>query len=302
MRVLISGSSGMVGSALAVALSQGGHLAHRLVRPVHRSAFPDPGDVNWDPLTGKFDAAAAEGAGAVVHLAGASIAEGRWTEGRKQILRSSRVDATRHLVAGLAKLSRKPRVLVAASAIGYYGSRGDEVLTEQSAPGDDFLGKLCRQWEAESARAEEHGIRTVVLRFGVILSPAGGALARMLLPFKLGAGGRLGSGKQWMAWLTLAEAIGMIRHALDNADLRGAVNAVAPDPVRNADFTKALGRALHRPTLFPAPSFALRFMLGEMADALLLSSQRVIPGRLQAAGYRFQHPRLDAALQAVLQR
>jgi hypothetical protein len=241
-----------------------------------------------------------EGVDGIVHLAGASIAEGRWTESRKEVLRASRVDATRHLVNGLLQLARPPKVLVTASAVGYYGDRGDEQLTEACAPGSDFLAQLARDWEAEALRAGEKGIRTVLLRFGVILSARGGALPRMLLPFKLGVGGKLGSGMQWMSWLTLAEAVGFARHALENAGLTGAVNAVAPSPVRNSEFTKVIGKVLWRPTMFPAPAFALKLALGEMAEALLLSSQRVIPARLQEQGYRFQHPTLEAALRAVL--
>ncbi|MBI3405944.1 MAG: TIGR01777 family protein [Acidobacteria bacterium] len=300
MRVLISGSSGLVGTALMEALTKAGHSAHRLVRPVHRTNFPDPGDVSWDSVSGTIDKAAAEGSDAVVHLAGASIAAGRWSEARKHELRSSRVDATRSLVSCFEKVSRKPGVLISASAIGFYGSRGEEGLTEQSAPGADFLGILCRQWEGEAARAEELGIRTVMLRFGIILSPNGGALAKMLTPFKLGLGGRLGSGKQWMSWLTLPEVVSMIRFAIDTHGLSGPVNAVSPNPARNSDFTKALAAAVHRPAIFPAPPFALRLALGEMADALLLSSQRVLPTRLQSSGYRFLHPELSAAFRAVL--
>ncbi|MBI1750821.1 MAG: TIGR01777 family protein [Acidobacteria bacterium] len=299
MRVLISGASGLVGAAVLTALRHAGHTVNRLVRPGGTGA---PGDAGWDPLSGRMELAGLEGVDGVVHLAGASIAEGRWTDARKQVLRTSRVEATRHLVNGLTRLARPPKVLISASAIGYYGSRGDEQLTEACAPGDDFLAHLARDWEAEAVRAEQNGIRTVVLRFGVILSAAGGALPRMLLPFKLGAGGRLGSGQQWMSWLSLPEAAGFVRHALENTGLRGAVNAVAPCPVRNSEFTKALGKVLRRPTLFPAPAFALKLALGEMAEALLLSSQRVIPARLQEQGYHFMHPELERALRAVLKR
>jgi uncharacterized protein (TIGR01777 family) len=297
MRVLISGASGLVGSALTDELRRAGHTVNRLVRPGGAAA---PGDVGWDPITGKLELGGPDGVEGIVHLAGASIAEGRWTESRKQVLRASRVDATRNLVNGLLGLARPPKVLVSASAVGYYGDRGDEQLTEACAPGSDFLAQLARDWEAEALRAGEKGIRTVVLRFGVILSARGGALPRMLLPFKMGVGGKLGSGQQWMSWLTLAEAVGIARHALESAELTGAVNAVAPSPVRNSEFTKVLGKVLRRPTMFPAPAFALKLALGEMAEALLLSSQRVIPARLQEQGYRFQHPTLEAALRAVL--
>jgi uncharacterized protein (TIGR01777 family) len=298
MRVLISGASGLVGSALTDVLRRAGHTVSRLVRPGGGGA---PGDVGWEPITGKIELEGLEGWDGIVHLAGASIAEGRWTESRKNVLRASRVDATRHLVNGLLGLARPPKVLVSASAIGYYGNRGDEQLTEACAPGSDFLALLARDWEEEALRAGQNGIRTVLLRFGVILSARGGALPHMLLPFKMGVGGKLGSGRQWMSWVSLAEAVGFARHALENSELTGAVNAVAPSPVRNIEFTKVLGKVLRRPTLFPAPAFALKLALGEMAEALLLSSQRVIPARLQELGYRFQHPELEGALRAMLQ-
>jgi len=309
MRVLISGSSGLVGTTVVGALEREGHAVSRLLRPEsERRTPPLPGarpaaaNVLWDPVAGDIDAAAAEGADAVVHLAGASIAGARWNDARKRILRRSRVEATRHLVGALGKLARPPRVFVSASAIGYYGDRGDEELTEQSAPGDDFIAMMARDWEAEAACAEHFGARTVMLRWGLILSSRGGALQRMLPPFRLGVGGRLGSGKQWMSWLTLAEALGLIRFALEDAQVRGPVNAVAPNPVRNAEFTSTLGRALHRPTIFPVPGVALRLALGEMAQALLLSSQRVVPKKLQALGYRFLHAELGPAFSAVLGR
>ncbi len=299
MRVLISGATGLVGSALTNALRRAGHTVNRLVRPGGAGA---PGDVGWDPISGKMELAGLEGVDGIVHLAGESVASGRWTDSRKQLLRTSRVEATRHLVNGLLKLARPPKVLVAASAVGYYGNRGDELLTEVSAPGKDFLAQLARDWEAETQRAPQNGIRAVMLRFGVILSAKGGALPQMILPFKLGIGGRVGSGQQWMSWLTLPEAVGLARYALENAGLSGAVNAVAPSPVRNAEFTKVLGKVLQRPTLFPAPAFALKLALGEMAEALLLSSQRAIPARLQEQNYRFQHPDLEGALRAVLKK
>lgn len=299
MRILISGSSGLVGTALAEAFAAGGHTVAALVRP-GRPARTN--DVRWDPVSGEFDAAAAEGADAIVHLAGESIAAGRWNQRRKAALRSSRVTATRHLVAGLGRMQRKPGVFLSASAIGYYGDRGDEELTEASPPGKDFLAGIGVDWEEEAARAEEHGIRTVRLRFGIILSPRGGALARMLLPFRLGLGGRLGSGRQWMSWVSLPEVAAIVKYAVENDSLRGPVNVVAPHPVRNAEFTRTLGRVLRRPAIFPVPAFALRLLLGEMADALLLSSQRVLPAKLMAAGYSFLHPELETALRAVLHR
>ena len=299
MKVLISGATGLVGEALSSSLRRDGHQVARLLRPGGEMRV---GDVHWDPQGGTFDAAAAEAADAVVHLAGASIAGGRWNDARKEILRSSRVEATQHLVAALAKLKRPPKTLVSASAIGYYGNRGEELLTEESPPGNDFLSQLAREWETEAARAEQSHVRTVILRFGVILAAHGGALAKMLTPFKLGAGGKIGTGKQWMSWLTLGEAVEMVRYALDTASLRGTLNAVSPTPVRNVEFTRALAQAVHRPAIFPLPAFVARAAFGEMADALLLASQRVIPRRLQEAGYRFRAPELDGALQEVLKR
>lgn len=301
MRILVSGASGLVGSAVAGALRGAGHTVDALVRP---GINPQGGSrpVRWNPVSGELDRAAAEGADAVVNLAGASIASGRWNEKRKKLLRTSRVEATRNLVTGLLQLDGRPQVFVSASAMGYYGNRGDEMLTEESAPGEDFLSVLAQDWEKEAARAADFGIRAVMLRFGVILAPHGGALERMLLPFQLGLGGRLGSGRQWMSWLTLPEAVHLIRQAIENDELSGPVNAVAPNPVTNAEFTRTLGKVLGRPTVFPAPAFALRLALGEMADALLLSSQRVVPLKLQARGYPFQHPELEGGLRVVLAR
>ncbi len=306
MKVLVTGSSGLVGTALVEALGRDGHLVCRLVRPQSAGSIPAPSPqvttARWDPVSGEMDPAVGEGADAVVNLAGASIAEGRWNEARKHLLRSSRVDATRAFVAALAKLSQPPAVFISASAIGYYGDRGDEELTEQSAPGADFLAGLARDWEAEAARAEQFGARVATLRFGVILAPHGGALPRMLPPFRLGMGGRLGSGRQWMSWLALDEAVAITRFALENAGARGPINAVAPNPMRNAEFTAILGRVLRRPTLFPAPRGALRLALGEMAQALLLASQRVLPKRLVELGYRFEHAALEPTLRAILGR
>lgn len=301
MKILVTGSSGLVGTALCNSLRSHGHAVVRLIR----SCSPSPSDasseaIRWEPPSGPIDTAAMEGAEAVVHLAGASIGEGRWTPARKQILRSSRVDATRHLVKGLSRLKQRPRVLVSASAIGYYGDRGEEILIETSAPGNDFLAQVARDWEGAANAAERFGIRVVLLRFGVILAARGGALERMLKPVRMGVGGRLGSGRQWMSWLALDDAAGLIRCALESELWRGPVNAVAPNPVRNADFTRALARAAHRPAVFPVPRLALRAFLGEMADALLLSSQRVLPQRLAEMNYRWLHPELDNALASLV--
>jgi uncharacterized protein (TIGR01777 family) len=302
MRILVSGSTGFLGTALIETLEGQGQSIARLVRPgtsQKRVSAVRAESVSWDPVAGQFDAAGAEGADALIHLAGASIAEGRWNASRKELLRTSRIDATRHLIGALAKLQRPPRVIVAASAIGYYGNRGDETLTEASAPGNDFLAGLCQEWETETARGAGFGARVVNLRFGIILAAHGGALPRMALPFKFGAGGRLGDGRQWMSWLTLRETISIIQFALANSGLSGPVNAVAPNPVRNSEFTGVLAKTLHRPALFPAPAFALRLALGEMADALLLVSQRVIPFKLADSGYPFLQPSLAGALAEV---
>src|SRR5215831_6217995 len=302
MKVLVTGSTGLVGTALVKELARDGHTVCRLIRPLStvvggaREGF----DVAWNPSTGELGGAGV-GADAVVNLAGASIAGGRWTKARKELLRTSRIDTTRALVGALAKMSARPRVLVSASAIGIYGDRGDELLTEDSKPGSDFLAGLARDWEAEALKAEVLGIRVVLARFGIILAQHGGALAKMLLPFKLGVGGSLGSGKQWMSWNTLEDVVGVIRFAIENGAVRGAVNVVAPQPAQNAEFTRVLAKAMHRPALFPAPAFALRLALGEMADALLLSSQRVKPRVLEKLSYRFAHADLSSALMAVLQ-
>ena len=297
MKIVISGASGLVGTAATAALRSDGHAVIHLVRPTGNYS---PGDVRWDPASSLIDADAMAGADAIIHLAGAGIGDARWTAARKQLLRSSRVDATHALVDGIAKLRKKPRVLIAASAVGYYGNRGDERLSESSANGEGFLAALARDWEAESWRAESLGVRPVLLRFGMILSAQGGALPRMLAPFKLGLGGRLGSGKQWISWIALADVIGVMRLALVDEKLSGPVNAVAPHPVRNAEFTRALAHALHRPAIFPAPAFALRLALGEMADELLLASQRAEPQKLLTAGYEFQFPELESALGSIL--
>jgi uncharacterized protein len=314
MKVLITGATGLVGAALVEALVNDGHTVCRLTRRESVTSRTRSGtqatharviDVPWDPeASGSASLADSQssiaGTDAVVNLAGAPIAGGRWTQEQKMVLRSSRVKTTRGLVNALVKMSPPPKVLVSASAIGYYGDRGDEVLTEDSKPGDDFLARIAREWETEALKAEALGTRVVLTRFGIILAKHGGALPQMMRPFKFFVGGKVGSGQQWMSWVILEDVIGIIRHALENADVSGPVNVVAPQPVRNSEFTKELMRAIHRPALFPVPAFALRLALGqEMADSLLLASQRVQPARLAVANYKFQHPDLRSALAAV---
>jgi uncharacterized protein len=300
MKILISGGSGLVGTALVRGLRGQGHTVARLVRSGSVGAAAAAGDIAWEPMSATINVSAMEGADAVVHLSGASIADGRWTPSRKAIIRSSRIDTTRLLVDTLGRLRRKPRVFVCASAIGCYGDRGDEILTEASSIGADFLALAVRDWEAEAGRAELSGIRTVMPRFGVILSGAGGALPKMLLPFRFGLGGRLGSGKQWMSWIALDDVVGIVSMAIADEALMGPLNTVAPNPLTNAEFTRIAAAVLRRPAIFAAPAFALRIALGEMADALLLASQRVIPERLLAAGYAFRFAEFEPALRAAL--
>ncbi len=299
MRILVTGSSGLIGSALVPLLTTAGHHVIRLVRS--QSQTPIQGESwSWDPERGTILSAGRDGPDAVVHLAGENIAGARWSERQKAKIRDSRVKGTRLLCDLVARFSPPHKVLVCASAIGYYGDRGDEVLKEESASGSGFLSDVCREWEAATQPAVERGIRVVNLRIGIVLSPSGGALAKMLMPFKLGVGGVIGSGRQYMSWITLDDVVGAIQFALTNESLRGPVNAVAPNPVTNREFTHALGRVLSRPTLFPMPAFAARLALGEMADALLLASARVEPARLLASGFIFRHPDLEGALRHLL--
>ncbi len=300
MKILVTGATGLVGTALVPALAREGHTVCRLVRSATKTAGESVGtfDVTWDPETGNLGGAAV-GAEAVVNLGGASIVAGRWTDARKSLLRTSRVDSTRALVAALEKMNAKPSVLVSASAVGLYGNRSDEILTEDSAPGNDFLGNLTKEWETEALRAEQFGTRVVLARFGIILTSEGGALPEMMLPFKFGVGGRLGNGKQWMSWITLEDVVAILRLALIKRELGGPINVVAPEPVRNADFVKELAKAMHRPAIFPAPALALRLAMGEMADALLLSSQRAVPQKLTREGYSFASRNLTEALETI---
>ncbi|MFA5027933.1 MAG: TIGR01777 family oxidoreductase [Candidatus Methylomirabilota bacterium] len=292
----VSGSRGLVGSVLIPRLAAEGHEVIRLVR----GASAGPTELGWSPHAGFAERCRAEGLDAVVHLAGENIASGRWTAARKAEIRQSRVEGTRRVAEGLAGLATPPRVLVCASAVGYYGDRGAEILTEQSPPGEGFLAEVCQAWEAAADPARQAGIRVVHLRFGAILTPAGGALARMLLPFRLGLGGPIGSGEQYLSWIGIDDAVGALLHALVAESLAGAVNAVAPTPLPNREFARLLGNALSRPAILPLPAFAVRLLLGEMADPLLLASSRVVPAQLLASGYRFRHPDLEGALRYLL--
>lgn len=298
MKILISGSHGLVGTALIKSLTAEGHEIFRLVRHYPGSEA----EIEWSPDRYSIALARIEGFDAVISLAGESIAEGRWTEDKKRRIRESRVKGTKLLGDALANLTNRPATFICASAIGYYGNRGDEILTETSAPGNDFLADVCVEWEKATALATEKGIRVVNARFGVILDKEGGALKKMLPPFRLGLGGRIGSGKQWMSWIALDDVVGALKFALANETLYGPVNFVAPNPVTNAEFTKTLGKALSRPTIFPIPAFGVRVVFGEMADALLLASQRVEPERLKLSGYQFQYLQLETALRDVLAR
>lgn len=299
MKILVTGSTGLVGTALVPLLARGGHTVCRLIRPGTVVKDAEGFQVAWNPATGELGGAGV-GADAVVNLAGASVAGKRWTTKRKMELRASRVDTTRALVNALAKMNAPPRVLVSISGTGFYGNRGDEMLTEESAAGSDFLAQLAKDWETEALKAEALGIRVVLARFGVVLTKHGGALPQMMLPFKFFVGGRIGSGRQWLSWITLEDAAEAVRYALENGNVRGPLNVVSPQPVQNGEFTKALAHAMHRPALFPAPAFALRLALGEIADALLLSSQRVVPRKLEQLGFQFRQPDLHGALAAIL--
>ncbi len=303
MHIAITGSRGLLGSSLVPFLTAGGHRVTRIVRrPRTGGHLPSASGLSWDTVHGISDPSLLEGIDAVVHLAGENIGAGRWSAARKTRIRQSRVDGTRRLAETIAGLEQPPRVLVCASAIGYYGNRGEELLDENSLGGRGFLADLCREWEAAAEPAVRAGVRTVHLRFGVILSPAGGALARMLPLFRLGAGGVLGSGRQFMSWVGIDDAVGAVLHALASASVSGPVNVVSPEPVTNAEFTRILARVLGRPALMSVPAFALRLAFGELADETLLSSQRAAPARLLATGFRFREAGLEGALRGLLGR
>ena len=301
MKVLLSGASGLVGTALSKSLSSDGHQVLRLVR----GSFPasDADAIAWSAVEGTVDTQALAAHGrldAVVHLAGEGIANRRWTATQKSRLRDSRVIGTRGIAEAVAGLPEPPGVLVSASAIGWYGDRGAEWVDETDEPGEMFLSDLCRDWEAATAPARERGIRVVNHRIGVVLSANGGALTKMLLPFKLGLGGRVGSGDQYWSWITLDDLVASIRHVIDTETISGPVNAVAPAPATNLEFTKSLGKALRRPTIFPMPAFVARLMLGQMADELLLGGARIRASVLEQTGFQWTHPELDEALVDVL--
>jgi len=297
LNVAVSGASGLVGNAFCQRAEAKRWQVRRMVREAAKSAR----EIQWSPTAGVHNAEQFLGVDAVVHLAGENIAQGRWTPAKKERIRDSRVRGTRVLCETLATLPTPPRVLVCASAIGFYGERGDEVLDELQPAGRGFLPEVCVQWERATQPAVEAGIRVVNLRIGVVLSTRGGALQQMLLPFRLGLGGRIGSGTQYWSWISLPDLVRAIEFSLENEAVVGPVNAVAPQSLSNSDFTKVLGKVLHRPTIFPVPGFMARLALGEMANDLLLSSIRVTPSRLLDAGFEFEHPQLDEALRAVLE-
>ncbi|RIK83227.1 MAG: TIGR01777 family protein [Planctomycetota bacterium] len=305
-RVLITGASGLVGRRLAAELHQAGAT---VVAAVRRPVDDPARELFWDPQRGEIDVSKLDDVDAVVHLAGENVARGRWTASFKRKIRESRVNGTRLISEALARRAAKPQAaggrpsaLVCASAIGYYGDRGDETLIESSPPGDDFLARVCQEWEAACQPARDAGIRTVNARIGVVLSAEGGALAKMLTPFKLGAGGKVGHGRQYMSWIAIDDVARAIAFLLANADVSGPVNVTAPRPVTNAQFAQTLGRVLRRPAIVPLPAFAARLLFGEMADALLLSSTRVMPQALAAAGFQFQYGELEGALRRLVGR
>jgi len=298
MKLLVSGSHGLVGKALSKSLTKDGHEIINLVR---RDRVYGKPEIEWHPNKGVLDPAQIEGFDAVVHLAGESIASGRWTDEKKRRIRESRVQGTTLLSETLAGLSSPPTRFISASAIGYYGSRGDEVLTEETGGGTDFLSDVCAEWEKATEPAAEKGISTCTARFGIILDKEGGALEKMLTPFRLGLGGKVGDGKQWMSWISMDDHVNAVNFVIENDNIRGAVNSVSPHPVTNEDFTKRMGEVLYRPTFIPLPEFAVSMLMGEMGDELLLTSTKVIPKRLDDAGFEFTYPDLKTALEHALE-
>jgi uncharacterized protein len=297
----VTGASGLIGTAIVSALTADGSEVLRVTRAPVQKAGTVPGLVHWDPVRGVLDPAALANVDVVIHFAGAPVDE-RWTPEHKRAIRESRVNGTALVARTIAKLEPRPRLLISGSAVGIYGNRGDTVLDEQSKTGSDFLAEAAVAWEAAAAPARDAGIRTVYSRFGIVLSRAGGALARMLPPFELGAGGKLGPGTQWMSWIAIDDVVGAVQFAIDSPTLAGPMNVTAPNPVTNAEFAKALGHALHRPSVATVPLFALRLMFGELADAALVASQRALPHALERGGFVFRYPTLDAALAQVLRK
>lgn len=295
MKIAVTGASGLVGSQLVAFLSTGGHEIVSLVR-----AEPDRGQVLWNPKAGQVDTQGLAGVNAVVHLAGENIAVGRWSPAKKRRIRESRVAGSRLIAEKLAAMDPKPDVLVCASAIGYYGDRGATKLDESSDPGTGYLADVCRDWEDACQPAREAGIRVVNARIGVVITPRGGALAKMLPPFKMGVGGKVAGGDQFWSWVSIEDVVGALHHAIMNESISGPLNVVSPEPLTNSAFTKVLGKVLRRPTIFPMPAFVAKMALGEMANDLLLSSTRVLPTRLLETGYEFRHPTLETALHALL--
>ncbi|MGH9946587.1 MAG: TIGR01777 family oxidoreductase [Pyrinomonadaceae bacterium] len=299
MRILVTGASGLIGKALQASFEEKGYE----MLLASRSGAKDEQHIQWSADTGfaDEDIERLENLDAVIHLAGESISGLRWTDEKKKAIRDSRVHGTRTMIEAFAKLNKKPKVFISASAIGFYGDRGDDEMTETSAAGDTFLAETCKEWESESRRAEDMGIRTVLLRNGIVLSKEGGALGTMLTPFKLGVGGVVGSGKQWMSWVSMDDLVAVVNYAIENENIRGAINVTSPHPVTNEEFTKTLGGVLYRPTILPLPEFAVHMLMGEMGDALLLDSTRVIPKRLADAGFEFKYPDLKTALENAVQ-
>jgi uncharacterized protein len=296
MKVLITGASGLVGKALQRSFSEKGYEMLLASRSDHKAAT----DIKWTVDQGFSEPERLEGLDAVVHLAGESVSGLRWTDEKKKAIKDSRVLGTRSVVDAISRLKARPKVFVAASAIGFYGERGDEEVSESSTAGHGFLADVAKEWEGEARRAEDAGIRTVLLRTGIVLSKDGGALATMLLPFKMGVGGVVGSGKQWMSWISIDDHLAVINFVIENENIRGAVNAVSPNPVTNEEFTKTMGEVLYRPTFIPLPEIAVSMLMGEMGDALLLTSTKVLPARLQQAGFEFAFPELKVALEHTL--
>lgn len=296
LQIAVTGATGTIGSALVGRLRSRGHAVRRLVRS---TAKPETGDVAWNPASGLLAPTALDGCDAIVNLAGEPIAQ-RWTPERKRAIRDSRVQGTTLLARAIAGMPAKPRVVLSGSAIGFYGDRGDELLDERSTAGTDYLAAVTREWEGAAERMCASGCRVVTMRTGIVLTPQGGALAKLLPPFQLGLGGPIGGGHQWMSWISLDDHVRAMEHALFADTLSGPVNFVAPNPVTNAEFAETLGRVLHRPALIPLPAFALKLMFGEMGEATILSGQRVVPDKLGSAAFEFRHPTLESALKAML--